>query len=199
MILKKWTIFPLFELCTDMIWTSTFWTFMQTRVPFIVLISSTLSIIPVVKVGLGRFSLNRIISSKVIEYPNHSTPFFVHLIHKLWLLYISKAYFVSSTYYAPQPVILWRLWFENKVLTFFLMVLGRFLGEITKQVFSDLEASKYQVSATCISSTFFLGWTAVVVLCIKNERYNRGTLTIKSIIARLFIYLLEIQRDVGFW
>lgn len=115
MMLKKLTIFPLFELCTDMIWTSTFWTFMQTRVPFIVLISSTLSIIPVVKVGLGRFSLNRIISSKVIEYPNHSTPFFVHLIHKLWLLYVSKAYFISSTYYAPQPVILWRLWFENKV------------------------------------------------------------------------------------
>lgn len=44
---------------------STFWMFMQTRVLFIALISSILSTTPVVKVGSGRFSLSKIILSKV--------------------------------------------------------------------------------------------------------------------------------------
>lgn len=112
-------------LFTDMILTLISWMFTLIRAPFIALTSSTSSTIHVVKVGWGKFSLNRIISFKVI---------------KLSFVPLSTIFFSSVDASGMQ---FWNLSF------FFFLDSGRFLGEITKQVFSDLEASKYQVKSTC--------------------------------------------------
>lgn len=52
----------------------TFWTFTQTRVLFIALISSILNTILAVKVGSGRYFLSRIISFKVTFFFGYNSP-----------------------------------------------------------------------------------------------------------------------------
>lgn len=72
---------------TGTTWMWTFWMFMQTKAHFIVLISSIWSTTPVVKVGSGRFSLSRIILSKVYFVCWLTYYFLVkNWIRKPWLL-----------------------------------------------------------------------------------------------------------------
>lgn len=81
---------------TGTTWMWTFWMFMQTKAHFIVLISSIWSTTPVVKVGSGRFSLSRIILSKVYFVCWHTYYFLTkNWIRKPWLLTFEKL-FLSS-------------------------------------------------------------------------------------------------------
>lgn len=90
---------------TGMIWMLTFWMFMQTRVLFIALISSILSTTPVVKVGSGRFSLSKIILSKVCA----SCLF-------AWLLGMVAPYCIllhQATYYLKLSQLSCRTWYTQ--------------------------------------------------------------------------------------
>lgn len=146
---------------------------MLIRVHFIVLTSSIWSIILVANPVLGKSFLSR------------TTLFKVHIL--FWL--VSYTYFINwhfsfhclfylSCSTTVIHVLRWphsqhSLYVDNSLKCYIIFLIGKFLAELTKEVFSDLEASKYQVLSSFFTDLIFVILKGVVYM-LRNTVFTYG-------------------------
>lgn len=145
----------------------TFWTFTQTRVLFIALISSILNTILAVKVGSGRYFLSRIISFKVTFFFGYISPItcvYFNQIQSGWnipwfcaVFLLNKIYLkVSNEVFLSQINIIQTMDHVQKLSV--LLNLSIWLPKHLKALIQCRE-----VFCTCLSGSIYTGLCILVV------------------------------------